>query len=86
MTKKSFALIGPGEGPTVFVTGTEVQVQVRGLQAEETAFISQKSSTAEDLVLPVSRDGVFELAPCDWVSVRYEGVSPAFIASVLFRD
>lgn len=83
MAKKSCALIGPGKGPDVRIAGAAARVQVRGLKSEEFALVAQKLSEDEDVVLPVTEDGIYDLVCCSYASVHYEGKNRGFIATVL---
>lgn len=83
MAKKSCALIGPGKGPDVRIAGASARVQVRGIKGDEFALVAQKLSENEDIVLSVTKDGIYDLVCCSYASVHYEGSNKGFIATVL---
>ena len=83
MARRSCALIGPGKGPQVRVSGTSAKVQIRGLGEDERVFVVQQLDEHADLVLMVKDNGDHELADCNYVSVEYKGSNRGFIACVL---
>lgn len=84
MARRSAALIGPGSGPSVRISSMPAQVQVRGLGREEFALVVQKLNETDDVVLPVHKDGTYDLIECPYVCVSYEGGNRGFIACILF--
>lgn len=84
MAKKSVALIGPGKGPDVRTGWSKkARIQVKGIKSEESVAVIQTINEAEDAVLLVVSDGIYDLIECAFTRVVYEGKNKNFTACVL---